>query len=233
MNGTTAGVSVIVPVYNGERYLAQAIESILAQTLPPIEIIVIDDGSSDNSSGIAQEFGQPVRCLRQKNQGISAARNRGIELSSGQYLAFLDADDLWLPDKLRLQLAPLRSDPALDASFTHIRQFYSPDISAETKKNAAYSQEVMAGYVATTFLIRRASFLRFGSFDILRRAGEFIDWFGRARDGGLRFRLLDDTLALRRIHDCNTGIRLRQENRSEYLRMIKTTLDRRRGEKPS
>jgi len=231
MNGTAASVSVIVPVYNGERYLAQAIESILAQTHPPVEIIVIDDGSSDDSSGIARKFGKPVRCQRQQNLGISAARNQGVELSSGQYLAFLDADDLWLPDKLRLQLEALRLEPALDAAFTRIRQFYSPDISAETRKNAAFSQELMAGYTASTLLVRRASFLLHGQFDTLRRAGEFIDWFTRARERGLRFLLLDDVLALRRIHDNNTGIRLRQENRSEYLRLIKSTLNRRRGEK--
>ena len=103
-------VSVVIPVYNGERFLAQAIESVLGQTWREVEVIVVDDGSSDHSGEIARRFA-PVRCLRQDNAGQAAARNRGAAAATGRFLAFLDADDLWLADKLERQLTAFRSAP--------------------------------------------------------------------------------------------------------------------------
>ena len=96
--------SVIIPAYNAERYLADAIESALAQTAPASEILVIDDGSTDGTVSIAHKFGSPVRCVTQTNSGVAAARNRGIRESTGRYVAFLDADDAWMPEKLERQL---------------------------------------------------------------------------------------------------------------------------------
>lgn len=94
-------VSVIIPVYNGERYLRTAIESVLAQNVCPIEIIVVDDGSTDASQTVAREFMPMVQVITQSNRGASVARNRGVALAHGEILAFLDADDLWLADKLQ------------------------------------------------------------------------------------------------------------------------------------
>jgi glycosyltransferase involved in cell wall biosynthesis len=231
MRQSLSPVSVIIPVFNGERYLSAAIESVLAQTHPPFEIIVVDDGSKDSSGKIARGFGQPVRCHAQVNQGLAAARNQGVRLAAGDFLAFLDADDLWLPDKLTQQVALLTALASLEAVFSHVRQFFSPDISVATRQSVRFIQEVMPGYVAGTLLIRRASFLRVGDFDVRRRAGEFVDWFARAQEKGLRYRMLDDVLALRRIHNANMGILQRDENRSEYLQTIKAALDRRRSVK--
>lgn len=97
-------VSVIIPVYNGERFLAEAIRSALDQTLSPAEIIVIDDGSTDASAEVARGFGPPVRVLAQANLGPAAARNLGVAHAAGDLLAFLDADDLWMPEKLAYQV---------------------------------------------------------------------------------------------------------------------------------
>lgn len=225
------GTSVIIPVFNGERYLAQTLRSILDQTRPPQEIIVVDDGSSDNTAEVVKEFGSAVICLEhKKNQGISAARNLGVMKASGELLAFLDADDIWLPNKLQRQQECLMAEPSLHAVFTHVRQFYSPDISQEARNKAAIRQEVMPGYTATTLLIRRRQFLDFGFFDCSLRNGEFIDWFNRAREQGIHCRMLDDVLALRRIHDRNNGILKRHEYQGEYLRLIKNSLHRRRRE---
>ena len=91
-----AGVSVIIPVYNGNRHLAAAVDSVLDQTVSPLEVIVVDDGSTDGTPRVAAAYGDAVVYLRQDNGGTGAARNRGVEHSSGQLLAFLDADDLWL-----------------------------------------------------------------------------------------------------------------------------------------
>lgn len=98
-----SGVSVVIPCYNGEAFLAEAIRSVLTQTHPPVEVIVVDDGSTDGSAGIAEAFGPPVSVVHQPNQGESIARNRGMEAAKGEWIAFLDADDVWVPTKLEQQ----------------------------------------------------------------------------------------------------------------------------------
>ena len=93
-------VTVMIGVYNGARYLAEAIDSVLAQTHPASELIVVDDGSEDESGAIAESYGPPVRCIRQANGGMAASRNRAVAEATGDYFAFLDADDRFRPDKL-------------------------------------------------------------------------------------------------------------------------------------
>lgn len=105
----TASVSVVIPAYNAERFLRDALASVLRQTLPPLEILVVDDGSGDNTARLAASV-EGVRCIRQANAGVSAARNRGIEEARGEFIALLDADDAWMPEKLAIQMAGLRSD---------------------------------------------------------------------------------------------------------------------------
>src|SRR5207245_10700422 len=105
-----ARVSAIIPVFNGERYLAEAIESVLAQTSPASEIVVVDDGSTDGSGAGAGRFGSAARLVFGGHAGAGAARNRGVAESTGELLAFLDADDIWPSDKLERQLAALFED---------------------------------------------------------------------------------------------------------------------------
>lgn len=100
-------ISVVIPCYNGARFLREAIVSVLAQTLSPVEILVIDDSSIDDSAALAESYGPPVRVIRQPNQGESVARNRGIDEAQGEWIAFLDADDYWLPEKLAKQAAAM------------------------------------------------------------------------------------------------------------------------------
>ena len=103
-----AKVSVVIPAYNSEAVLAECVESVLAQTAPPDEILIVDDGSTDRTSAIAAEYSgrdARVRCIRQENAGVAAARNRGIREAAGEWVAMVDADDRWLPEKLERQLA--------------------------------------------------------------------------------------------------------------------------------
>src|SRR5262249_4642642 len=115
-------VSVIIPAFNCEAYLAEAIESALGQTYLPAEVIVIDDGSTDGTAAVAQSFGSPVRYDYQDHNGIGTGRTRGAELATGDLLASLDADDRWVADKLEMQLGAWQANPGVDMIFGQARQ---------------------------------------------------------------------------------------------------------------
>lgn len=125
-------VSVVIPCYNGSPFLRETLDSVLNQTHNPLEVLVVDDGSTDDSAAIAQSYGQPVRVLRQRNQGESVARNRGIEESRGDWIAFLDADDAWKPTKLQRQLEAIRPDVA--CVHTNYQFFGTSDIVRDLSK---------------------------------------------------------------------------------------------------
>lgn len=222
-----AMISVIIPVYNGERYLTAAIESVLVQTHTPGEIIVIDDGSTDESAKIAQRFAPIVHYRWQSHGGISAARNRGVELACGNFLAFLDADDLWMEDKLARQVATFSHNPTLEAVFGHIQQFYSPELDEESKRQIAIPVEAVRGFHAGAMLIKREAFLRVGLFNSDLQLAEFIDWYARAMELQLKSLMLPDVVMKRRIHRTNQGMQYRGA-RGDYVRVLKAALDRRR-----
>lgn len=218
--------SVIIPVYNCEKYLAEAIESVLTQTYRPIEVIVVDDGSTDGSADIARGFAS-VRYCFQSHSGIGDARNHGIDLSQGNYLSFLDADDVWIGDKLTRQMAIFDGDPRLDIVFGHVEQFHSPELGDDEKRNIRPSAEVMPGYVAGGMLIKREVFLRVGPFETSWRVGEFIDWYLRAMEQGLKSFMMPEVVLKRRIHTTNMVIRERK-SQTDYVHILKASIDRRR-----
>jgi len=222
-------VSVVVPCYNGDRYLAEALDSIWGQTVRPLEVIVVDDGSTDDTARVAQTHQPRVRYVYQAHSGIASARNRGTSLAQGEFVAFLDADDRWEPAKLEMQIAALQAASELDAVFAHARQFVSPDVADDPEvQRLRVSTEPMAAYYASTLLIRRAALLRVGQFAAEYSIGEFIDWYARAVDAGLSMRLLPEVLVWRRIHGANSTLRHRPR-RAEYARLVKAALDRRRA----
>ena len=220
-------VSVIIPVYNCEGYLQAAIESVIAQTYKPWEIIVVDDGSIDKSAEVAKIFAPLIKYSFIENSGSSAAVNHGINLSQGDAIGFLDADDVWEQNKLALQIAAFGENPELEAIFGHLQQFKSPELSEASKSKLKIPVEVTPGYHRDTLLIKRLSLQRVGLFDTQIQMGEFIDWYLRAEEQGLKSLMLPDVLAKRRLHKTNMGIRDRQ-SRTEYARVIKASLDRRR-----
>jgi glycosyltransferase involved in cell wall biosynthesis len=220
-------VNIIIPVYNGERYLAQAIESALAQTYRPVQVVVVDDGSTDASLQLAQQYSNSISFCTQPHRGISAARNRGVELAQGDFLAFLDADDVWLEDKLARQMAVFLRHPELDMVFGQVSQFVSPELQEAVKRKLRVPTEPMAGYSADSMLIKRTSFLRVGLFDPTWEIGEFLDWYAKAIEKGLRSTMLAEVVTRRRVHDSNQGVRMR-EFRKDYVRVLKAALDRRR-----
>jgi len=216
-------VSVIIPVWNGERFLAEAIESVLKQTYAPYEVIIVDDGSTDGSAEVAKSFGALVRYHIQGKKGAATARNHGVELSRGNFIAFLDADDIWVKDKLARQMKIFLDHPELDMVLGQVRQFYSSASGVIFNEES----EIIPGYVPGTMLIKRASFFRAGRFSTQWRVGEFIDWYLRAEEIGLKSFLLPHVVLMRRIHDANMGIRERT-SRIDYVKIVKASLDRRR-----
>jgi glycosyltransferase involved in cell wall biosynthesis len=220
-------VSVVMTVFNGEKYLREAIKSVIGQTYRSFELIVVDDGSIDGSSAIAKSFSSQLRYFYQDNSGQGAALNRGIELSRGSFLSFLDDDDLWREDKLMHQIAAFDNNPDADMVFGHVEQFYSSDLNEDDRKRIRIHAKVMRGFFKGCMLIRRDSFFRVGMFDIRWKLGDFIDWYSRAMEKPLKSIMLDELLVLRRIHANNTGIRDRKF-RPEFVRILKASLDRRR-----
>ena len=222
-------VSVIIPVYNCDRYLAQAIQSVLEQTYQPLEIIVVDDGSTDGSAEVAKSFGSAVQYCFQANSGTAAARNRAIELAKGDFFAFLDADDLWVEDKLTRQMAAFSNQLDLDAVYGQVQQFLSPELPDNMKAKLHCPTELMPGHIPSALLIKRDSFFRVGLFETHWKLAEFPSWQVRATELKLRTMMLPDLVAKRRIHETNKGIQKR-EYQIEYARILKSSLDRRRSQ---
>ena len=227
MNQLNPLVSAIIPVHNVDRYLGEAIESVLAQTYSNIELIVIDDGSTDASAIVAQSYGDRVNYLYQSNAGVSAAQNAGVKRAKGDLVAFLDSDDTWSAGKISRQVAELHDRPDLDMVFTHVEQFRSPELPADVPCGVPPGQEIMAGLATGTMLTRVEAFDRVGLFSSGFVIGDFIDWFARAVDAGVTHEILPDVLMRRRIHDRNMGISNR-DPRSDYLQVLKAAIDRRR-----
>ena len=181
--------SVVIPAFNAAETIEETLRSVLAQTVRPQEVIVVDDGSTDATGEMARRSGDVVRVIRQDNAGVGRATTVGILAAQNPLLATLDADDLWLPHKIAAQIEHLRGDAGCHGVFSFWRTF------GDGKK-----QEIGPGWSRTTMLIRTDAALRVGPvIDPPGGRGDMIDWIARARDCGLRLDMMEDVLTLRRI----------------------------------
>jgi glycosyltransferase involved in cell wall biosynthesis len=198
-------ISVIIPAYNAERYLGEALDSVFAQTFEDFECIVVDDGSTDSTSQIAA-LRERVLLLRQENQGASAARNTGIAAAHGEFLTFLDADNLWYPERLKIQLEFHQRRPEVDYSHVELEEQIEDGI--EVPPWALVSQK-KAGRTHPLrpcgLMIRRTAMIRLGGFNREFRVGEVTEWLSRARAVGLQEARLAQTLGVVRVHGNNTS----------------------------
>jgi glycosyltransferase involved in cell wall biosynthesis len=223
-----ATISAVITTFNSERYIAAAIESVLGQTLPPDEIIVVEDGSTDGTRAVLNGYGDRLTVIAQSNRGIGSANNRGVAASGGAFFCFLDADDLWLRDKLEKQMAWMTAHPQTEAVFGYVQQFVSEDLDEKDKQRLVCPPEPQPGISKQTLLIRQPAFERIGPFHESLRHGEFVDWYSRALDQGLRSHMLPDVVTLRRLHATNAGILERDNQRLANTTVLKRALDRRR-----
>jgi glycosyltransferase involved in cell wall biosynthesis len=227
----TAAVTAVVVVRNGERYLAQALDSIAAGTVVPAEILVVDGHSTDTTASIAARY-ESVRLLRQAGLGIAAAYNEGIRGARHDVVAFLSHDDRWSPHKLDRQLTHLQAHPECDCAVARVQHFLEP---GETPPRG-FRRDLLArqppAFIMETLVARRRAFERAGTFDTSYTVAEDVDWFARAKDAGVRIDVVDDVLLYKRVHGGNTSLNAR-ENNELLLRAVRASIDRKRTRRQS
>ena len=219
-------VSVIIPVYNGARHLGAALESVFAQTYRSFEVILVDDGSVDDSGVIAQSFPE-VRYIHQTNRGVAAARNNGIEAARGEFFAFLDQDDLWTTEKLQIQIEYLLSNPDLGYTLTQQKYFLDPGATLPSWFRKELFDSVHTGWVLGTLVVRRTTFEKIGNFVTGYSAANDSDWFFRAKAAEIPMAILPELLLLKRIHEANDSARAK-DILAELRKVVKSSLDRQR-----
>ncbi len=225
-------VSVIVPTYNGEKYLAGALGSILTQDYRQIEVVVVDDGSTDSTASIARSYLQ-VRYLYQAHQGLPAARNTGLANCTGELIAFLDADDYWPPDKLRIQTSYLAGHPELGCVIGKLLNFLQDGITRPGWISEPLMTDEGGGWSLGASLTRRWVFDRVGQFDVLYPYCDDLDWLIRMAEAKIPWDVIPGIFLHRRIHTSNMSSDRQAVTRAEF-RIMKAHMDRIRskGTKP-
>lgn len=218
-------ISVIMPVYNGEKLLTTSIESVLKQNHPSLELIIVDDGSTDNSKEIAKSFENHIKYLYQENQGAAAARNLGLENARGNIIGFLDADDLWPADILSRQLHHLE-DAQVELVMGHtqcVREIETVGGKIEFENLA----DPLLAPLMGSYILRKSVFQKVGFFNSELRMSEDVDWFLKIREKGVKIATMPEvTLLYRRHQDNITNIKTWQD--LNLLEVIKKSLNRRR-----
>lgn len=226
MNSHTPLISVIVPAYNAAVFLTEAIQSIQQQCYDPLEIIVIDDGSTDETSEIAKNFNNILRYVYQENQGPAVARNTGLKLAEGEIIAFLDADDLWPENKLNSQLAYFNQEPSLEIVIGRVQCLLREDTTTGEVKFKEFAQPTIAVNLGAG-LFKKSVFDKLGYFDLSLRQSEDVDLFMRIREAGVSMATIETVTLYYRIHGDNIT-RDRTEQKTLFLKALKKSLDRRR-----
>ncbi|MDA4844054.1 glycosyltransferase family A protein [Hoeflea poritis] len=215
--------TVIIPAYNAEDTIGEAVQSILAQTVPAQEIIIVDDGSTDNTAGAVGVFGSKVKLIKQQNSGVAAATNTALKAVATPLLAALDADDIWKPDKMAMQLRHLYNNPQTGAVFC--RGITFRDIAGKREyKNA---QDIWG---RSAMLIKSADAIANG--DLIEPPGglgDMVDWIARLRENGVQLDLMPDVLVERRIRPGSMTFSRRGIDNKGYVFVAREAILRRRA----
>ncbi len=221
-------ISVVIPAYNAEKYISSAINSVLIQNIPSIEIIVVDDGSTDKTGEIVAKYGERIRYVYQNNAGPAKARNTGIKISNGQFISFLDADDIWPKNKIAVQQLYFDKHPKIDILFGLVEYI---DKNGRNMDTPAGKQII--NLVLGCGLYKKLVFEKVGYFDESLQLGEDLDWFLRSKEKGINLDIIEETTLYYRRHDNNITNNIAL-NRIAILRVLRKSLNRRRqhGLKP-
>lgn len=221
-------ISVILPFYNSQKHLLAAVKSVLEQSYSPIELIVVNDGSTDDSEALIQSLeDKRIIYIEKSNSGASASRNEGVKQAKGEYISFIDADDLWDKKKLERQYQAIKQASNLTHMiFGQVKEIFDDELQVtEAVKNDA---KTFVGYSPITLFISKNDFISVGEYNEKWKVAEFIDWYDRAKAKGLSEIVLPDILAYRRIHKGNID-RLARKDVKQYAAVLKAALDRRRS----
>jgi glycosyltransferase involved in cell wall biosynthesis len=224
----TTTLSVIIPLFNTEKYIEQAIQSLLNQTIKIDQIIVVDDGSTDGGAEIVKKHPQ-IELIQKENEGLKKTLNCGLSYAKGDFIGFLDADDRWKTNKLKVQLDFLESHPEVDIAFVNSERFKM--VKTETGESLEERLDVMNGKTLPTGLYRKQVFDKVGVFSVENQYHTFMEWLDRAQFNKINMEMIPELLYERRIHDSNMGIVEKQRQRDQYLATLKASLDRRRNER--
>jgi glycosyltransferase involved in cell wall biosynthesis len=216
-------------MFNAESYVAEALDSILAQTYENTEIIVVDDGSTDRSADVVRGYGEGIRLVSQSNTGLGGVRNACLQEARGSFIAYLDADDIWHPQKLELQMAVFEAAPDTDICFGYAQNFWVDELSAERKKYVGWALAApLPTLNLSTSLLRRGVFDSCGLFDPASKDLADKHWVMRIDEAGLTKRHIPDIVLYRRLHNQNMTRRMDDKERTNMVDLLKVTLDRRR-----
>jgi glycosyltransferase involved in cell wall biosynthesis len=220
-------VSVIIAVKDGERFLGEAIESVLGQEYRPLEIIVVDGQSRDASRKIAGSFEQ-VRIISQVNQGLADAWNVGIDAANGDFIAFLSFDDLWVPNKLSIQVNYMVEHPDIQYTIARLKFVAQPGLTIPAGFRAQLLEGDHIGRIPETLVARRALFDAVGRLDIGLSVSPDVDWFARAKDMNVPMAIMPEVLLLKRVHDANLAFVAVDECHQNLLQVLRRSVVRQR-----
>jgi len=217
-------ISVVIPAFNAGKYLYDALLSVMWQDYKPLELIVVDDGSTDNTRSVVENCGfEAVKYFYQENSGPAAARNKGIKVAKGEIIGFLDADDWWDSEKLNIQEQYLQDADIVMGSLLRVRQ-------TETNKGRVFFEKAREKEILISFgsaLIKRTVFEEVGLLDEAMWYGEDMEWFLRAKETGISMKLHDDVVLYYRLHE-NNMTRQKEKMGFYYVQALKKSLERRR-----
>lgn len=219
---------IILCVYNGADYLRAAIDSLLADPdLPPADILCFDDGSTDRTPDIAAAFAPKIRYFRASHRGIAASRNHALSMTKNEFVAFFDADDIWLPGGLTTRINRIENaDKETGICFGGFQELLQ-----DKERTGSFSpgREILHAVCPGTALTRRTVFNQVGGFNESLSTAYFMDWFSRVQTAGLKACFAEVPVIQRRIHDTNSGIMEKDRFKKEHMQVLREHLKRKRN----
>ncbi len=220
-------VSVILAVRNGESYVAEAIDSVLASDYRPLEIVVVDGQSSDRTANIVRAYPE-VRYCYQPTLGIANAYNQGIEMAQGEFVAFISHDDRWSAQKLGRQMAYLLAHPAVQFTVCKFCYFLADGCSIPRGFRAELLGQDLVGYIMETLVARKAVFAQVGRFNTDYQLAEDVDWYARAKDLEIPSAVIPEVLLSKRVHGSNSSTNA-QVSTQALLKVLRQSIQRQKN----